>query len=503
MRALLVLALVACSTFAAAQTAPIELPDIGSAAEASLPKSDEYRIGLMIVRGLRDQGQVLDDPEVADYLQSIGARLGAQTGASDQNFRFFVVRDPKINAFALPGGFIGVNYGLVLATANESQLASVLAHEVAHVTQRHIARSIRAQSHMNLASAAAVLATILIGATTGASSDVLQGAVAVAQGTAAQRQINFTRANEYEADRVGIGFLAGAGFDPQAMPDLFETLGRRTGLQEAQVPEFFQTHPVSANRIAESRARAARYERPQRPDSLSYELARERLRVVGPGSDANALPYYQARPADASLSTGERYGEALALMKSGDYRRAAEILRELVAKNQGATMLYATLGEALMASGDTRAGLAHFAQAMNLFPRNVPLAVRYAEALMQSGRAKRAHELLLDLFNNEAPTPEQIRLIALAASAAGDTGDAYFYMSEYHIGSGDLRLATQQLELALAAPNLTPVQRKRYSARLQEIRDFLTEEGRRGRQDRGRAGDGTDKRSAQTDTIPR
>ena len=231
------------TTVAAAQSSQVDLPDIGSSAEAALPKSDEYRIGLMIVRQLRDQGQILDDPEVNEYVQSVGARLAAQVGEDGQNFQFFVVKDPRINAFALPGGFIGVNLGLILATSNESQLASVLGHEMAHVVQRHIARSIEAQGRQSLASAAAMLAAILIGAAAGGGGNAMQAGIAVAQGTAIQQQINFTRQNEYEADRVGISFLAGAGFDPRAMADFFETVGRRSGLSENADPRVLPDSP--------------------------------------------------------------------------------------------------------------------------------------------------------------------------------------------------------------------------------------------------------------------
>ena len=192
----------------------IELPDIGSPVDAVISRDDEYKLGLQVVRGLREQGQILDDPEVNDYMQSLGARIAAQTPDGQRQFQYFVVRDAAINAFALPGGFVGVNSGLVLASANEAQLAGVLAHETAHVTQRHIARSIRAQGRQGLMTAGALLAAILLGAAAGGSGDIAQGAIAIAQGSAAQAQINFTRDNEYEADRVGMGFLAAAGFDP-------------------------------------------------------------------------------------------------------------------------------------------------------------------------------------------------------------------------------------------------------------------------------------------------
>jgi predicted Zn-dependent protease len=469
---------------AAAQSVPEradtanELPDIGTPANATLTLNDEYQIGLMIVRGLRDQGQIVEDPEIADWIQNLGSRLAAQTPDGGQSFRFFVVRDPGINAFALPGGFIGINQGLITATANESQLASVLAHEVAHVTQRHIARSIRAQGRQSLASAAAILAAILIGAATGAG-DAVQAGIAIAQGTAAQQRINFTRSNEYEADRVGIGLLAAAGFDPQGMPDFFETLGRRNGLAGVGIPEFLRTHPVTTNRIAESRDRASQLAPRRVADSPGYGFARERVRVLGGRPDSDVRPYYAALRQQRALTPGEIYGEALALHAAGQSAAAVGPLLEVVGRAPGLPMLESSLGQALLAAGRTDEAIGILQAALRVAPRNVPLSVRYGELLLQLGRGREAHELLLDLFNNVPPTPAQIRLTAMAASSAGDTGDAYFYMSEYHISSGDLPMAMEQLELALAAPALTTVQRARFQARLDEIRKFLAEQPRR------------------------
>jgi len=198
-----------------------------------------------------------------------------------------VVRDGAINAFALPGGFIGVNYGTILASNSESQLAGVLAHETAHVVQRHIARAIQAQSRQSITTAAAVLAAILIGAA-GGGSGAVEGGIAAAQGMAAQQQINFTRDNEFEADRVGMGFLAHAGFDPRGMPDFFETLNRRYGYAESRVPKMLLDHPVTSERIAEARSRAAQLDRPKKiTDSTGYSLVRERLRVLTAEQDTD------------------------------------------------------------------------------------------------------------------------------------------------------------------------------------------------------------------------
>ncbi len=470
---LLVTLLLASATCVAGQAPTPDLPDIGTPADATIARGEEYRIGAMLMRQLRDQNQILEDPEMDEYLQAVGSRIAAQAPDGSGRFTFFVVRDPGINAFALPGGFIGVNHGLILATRNESELASVLAHEIAHVTQRHIARTVRAQGRQSLATMAAVLAAVLVGAATG-SGDATMGAIAMAQGAAAQQQINFTRSNEYEADRVGIGYLAAAGFEPRAMPDFFDTMGRRTGLASAQVPEFLQTHPMSSNRIAESRGRAAQFPRKTMGDSTSYRLARSRLRVLAtPREAAPADARAAAQPDGTETPLEARYALALQLMANGQATQAAEILAGLVEQNEGLIWLHTALGQAQMTAKLGNDALATFQHAIGLFPRNVPLSLRYAEALMANGRAKDAHALLLDLFNNVPPTPPQIRITALAASAAGDTGDAYYYMSEYHIATGDLPLATQQLELALAAPNLTPVQRERFRARLDEVREYL------------------------------
>lgn len=465
-----------------AQSAAIDLPDIGSGADSTLTQNDEYQIGRTVVRGLREQGVILEDPEVNDYIQNLGNRIAAQIPDSNQRFYFFVVRDPSINAFALPGGFIGINQGLITATASEAQLAGVLAHEIAHVTQRHIARAIQARGRQSLAATAAMLAAILVGVTTGAS-DAVQAGIAIAQGTAAQQQINFTRSNEYEADRIGISFLAAAGFDPNGMPDFFETMGRRAGLAGAQVPEFLRTHPVTTNRIAESRARAEQLSVAVEAETPLYAFVRERVRVLGASNDADLTQFYAALSERAPLNAAQRYGEALARLGRGDRERAASALVELVAAQPESPMLQAALGQAYFAAGMPEEAERTLRRALEIAPRNVPLSVRYAEILIRTDRYKAAHELLLDLFNNVPPTPEQIRLTALAASGAGDTGDAYYYMGEYHISLGDLPMAVRQLELALAAPDLTEVQRARFEARMEEIRKVLAESGKRRRAD--------------------
>lgn len=485
MRAIVVLAtlLLCLPPPAPAQVTPGgDLPDIGTPASTTLSLADEYRIGLMIVRGLRDAGQIVEDPEVAEYLQSLGLRLASHAHEGAHRFTFFAVKDSGINAFALPGGFIGVNAGLVTATRSEAELAGVLAHEIAHVTQRHIARSIQNAGRANLASAAAVLAAILISATTGMPGDAMLGTMTAAQGLAQQQQINFTRANESEADRVGIGILAAAGFDPVAMPEFFWTMQQRSGGAGRNIPDLLRTHPVTTERIAETRDRANRLERPRTPDSTSYALIRERLAVsaLPPETRFREL-YARAGTADLPSTDNERYGRALALLHAGAAEDSIPMLEALRDRRPDVILYHTALGEAQLAAGRVATARETLAAAMELFPRSVPVTMRFAEALIRSGDARRAHLVLLDLFNNVPPTPEQARYTAYAANAAGDVADAYYYMSEYHVISGDLVLAIDQLRLAQAVPGLNDVQRERFDARIRELQEYLPK-GKRGQE---------------------
>src|SRR6266513_2269524 len=397
-----------------------DLPDMGSPAAAVLSRSDEYRLGAMVAHQLRDQNALLEDPEVSEYVNGVGLRLASQSAEGGRGFQYFVIKDPAINAFAVPGGFVFINAGTVLASSTESELAGVMAHETAHVTQHHI-----------------------------------------------------TRDNEWEADRVGIGFLAGAGFDPNGMGQMFETMSRHEGLAVTYIPAMLIDHPMTSDRIAEQRARAAQFPPRKGKDSRSYELIRERVRVLTGTGDVDVAQAYAQKLARGHAGLGNRYGEALALMAGNRADEAATVLAPLVQQHEALTLLHVALGQAQAQAGHFDEALATFQHAEELFPRNVPVTVRYAETLMAAGRPADAHNMLLDLFNNVPPTPDQIRLTALAASAAGDAGDAYFYMGEYQIAGGDLALAAQQLQLALASPNISTIQRQRYQARLDEVREYL------------------------------
>jgi len=486
MRALLltlIAAMATVSTLAVADTqhpagissANSDLPDLGSPALEGVTKTEELEYDAMVAKQLRDQGGLIEDAEVSEYLNAVGSKLAAQTPDGARSFHFFAVKDPDINAFALMGGYVFVNYGLILATRSESELAGVMAHEIAHIAQHHILQEMHAQTQQAITSAAAMLATIILGALGGGGGgQAIEGGMMIGQGLAAQQQINFSRDKEAEADRVGIGYLVAAGYNPSALADFFETTSRSEGLSMSYVPAMLVNHPMFPDRIAEARERAAQLGGQVKvKESQSYELIRERLRVITADPDADITKQFVVRLHNGEDTLGVQYGYALALTARGKPEEAVKILTKMTKEPQDLMLPYIALGQAQMKAGHKDEGLATMQKAENLFPRNVPVTVRYAEGLMSVGRNKEAHLALLDLFNNVEPNPDQIRLTALAASAAGDVGDAYYYMGEYQIAGGELQLAMQQYAQALASPNLTKVQRERITARMNEVRDYL------------------------------
>lgn len=468
------------------------LPDLGSPANAAISIEDEYHAGLAYVNEIRNTGLILTDPEVSQYAQEIGHSLSSRAEDGQHQFYYFVVRDPDVNAFAVPGGFVAINSGLILATRNENELAGVLAHETAHVTQRHIVRQIMDQSHEGLLASAAMLAAILLGATASRNNpSVAEAGILGAQSAMIQHQINYTRSSEYEADRIGIGTMAEAGYDPLGMASFFDYMSH-SGPEPSRVNavQFLIDHPIFSDRVAEARNRADQLGRIRHEDSLSYRLIRERLRTVAGDPKVARQHYTSLAKNGAGKTIEERYGKAVADIATRNPAAAIPDLQELVREYPKVTQFYGALGQAYLVNNQPKESEAILEQAMTLFPRNVPTTIRLAETLMHSGDNKRAHVVLLDLFNTVEPTPDQTRLIAKAANAAGDFADSYGYMAEFYLMTGDLMMANNQLQMALGLPGLDPIQRARFSARLEEVRAALPKNRRNQVADDNRSGSG-------------
>jgi predicted Zn-dependent protease len=317
-----------------------------------------------------------------------------------------------------------------------------------------------------------MLAAILLGATAGRGDPgAMEGAILAGQSAAIQHQINYTRSQEFEADRIGIGTMATAGYDPLGMATMFEELNRNSPSPDrVKAVEFLIDHPLSAERVAEARNRAEQIGRIYHVDSLSYKLMRERLRSLV-GNPQVAREYYaNVLKNGGGLSIEERYGKAVADINAKNPAGAIPDLQGLLREFPKVTQFYGALGQAYLANGQLKESQAVLEQASSLFPRNVPITIRLADTLMHAGDNKRAQLILDDLFNQVEPTPNQAKLIAKAANAAGNIADSYYYMADFYLMNGDLNMASNQLQLALGLPDLNAIQRARVSALLEEVR---------------------------------
>ncbi len=443
------------------------LPDIGDPASRTLSVSQEKRLGEELIREVRQRVPISDDAEVRHYIQDLGNRLLSHAETPDFDFEFFVVDSNTINAFAMPGGYIGINTGLIMRTENESELAAVMAHEIAHVTQRHIARSLDATRGSGLRTLGILLAAILLGV-----HDPDMGSAAAMAGMAGsiQEQINYTRAHEREADNIGIRILASAGLDPEGMPRFFERLDQATQYAD-RPPEFLSTHPVTQNRIAESRSRAQSYGRTEVRESEMFNFMRARL-VVAKADDADsAIRHFRAASdnGDGVTRLAARYGLALAHIRKGDADQAMDIINELLESDDGHVPLYMALAEAQREADRYDDAISTYELALTLFPENYPVTIGLAEALIHNNRADEARDLVRRQIRRRGPDMDLYRLQARAAAAAGRPFESRLAMAEYYQMSGRFRLAVDQLNQIIDSPDAEINDRSRAVSRRQEI----------------------------------
>jgi len=455
----------------------MNLPDMGGTAQAYLSTEEERRMGEAFMRSVRRSVKIITDPEIDDYIQTLGYRLASYGAFKDREFSFFVVDSPVINAFAGPGGHIGIHSGLILITESESELASVVAHEIAHVTQRHIARAVEAASRSNIPMTAALIAALIL-----SSQDAQMGTAALAATTAGsiQRQINFTRGNEKEADRIGIQILADANFDPRRMPLFFDRMRRASMGPENPQFEFLRTHPVTTSRIADTRNRAEQYPQGKYRESLNYALIKARLRVLAEKNPQRSKAYFAARmeKEGAHPSAATRYGYALALLKTGDYADAHKLTAQLAQQDPDRIAYQIHLARIKMAAGRIDDALAIFRDNLALYPNNKPLTMLYANALIQTGQPDKASKVLRDyLREKRESTPLYYSLLAQAESDSGNQVAAHQALAEYYDLVGQTASAIAQLKIAIeGVKEEDAIRQAQIKARLKVLREQLRQE---------------------------
>lgn len=450
---------------------PLDLPQMGEPADAAMSPSQEAALGARVVSQLYQYEYILEDPQIAEYVSSVGWRLAGASATRPPNLQFFVIKDPRINAFALPGGFIGINAGLIMASSSESEMAGVMGHELAHVTQRHIARSADAQGGLPMiATWAAVLAAIIAGS---ADPDVIMAALSVGQAASYQRQVNFTRDNEKEADRIGIQTMATAGFNPEGMASFFQRLEQQSRLYGSGVPEILRTHPVNTNRIAEARARIALMPKSTYKDPIDYSLMQARTLVFAADQPSQALEMFSAQIAANRDTPGNQYGLAMALNELGQNDRAEAILKPLLDKNPKQANLSLLMAKIQLGARKTDLALATYKRTLEQYPRFSPAILEYAEALIACGHSDQARQVLLSHEQSLGTQLDTYRLLAQSANELNNKAEASYQMANFLYLRGDPGGALAQLDAGLRNLDLDQHDRARLAARRAEVREAL------------------------------
>ncbi len=449
----------------------LNLPQLGDPADTALTPQQEAQLGADVVSQLYAYEYLVEDPQLTDYLTATGWRLAAASGAQPQRLQFLVIKDDRINAFALPGGYMGFNAGLITASRHESEMAGVMAHELAHVTQRHIARgAARGGGLATIATWAAVLAAIIAGS---ADPEVILAALGAGQSISYQRQVAFTRSHEIEADRIGIQTLSEAGFDTRGMASFFQKLEQQSRLYGNGVPEFLRTHPINTSRISEARARAEALPNSEAPDSIEFQLMKARTQVFAADQPSAALGTFSSLIRSGQDTPANRYGQALALHFLGQSRKALDSVQSTIDQHPQQINLLLLQAELEIGTGETERGLETYRRALARHPRAAAAILEYSEALITAGQPELARQTLLAANPSFEIRMDTHRLLSLAARQTDNDAEASYQMANFLFLRGDPGGALSQLDAGLRISDLSSQERARLIARRAEMRDAL------------------------------
>lgn len=452
-----------------------DLPDLGEVSDATLSLADEARIGREVMRAMRESGQMLDDVEVSAYLNELGGRLAAFAQLPGGHFSYFAVNDNSINAFAMPGGYIGVHSGLILATQSEGELASVLAHETAHEAQRHIARMQAASNATSPWLLAGTVAAAILASRAGGGQGAM-GALSAGMGLSISNQLTYSRDFEREADRVGMQYLAKAGYDVRTMPMFFARLDKANRYSDNAAFAFLRTHPVTTERISEAENRAQDYPVVMRADSLTYLLVREKIRVLGQTPEEASAYYHTALERRLFLNEGAQwYGLARARLAAHDLAGARSDLAEARRRLASHPMLF-TLEVAIEREArNWPAARRAVHRGLAAFPQNLALQLADVDVLIDSGARD---EALAAVRRQLERRPGDASLYRRQASLYADRddlryhaalGNAFYYEQRYGP-------AQEQYQLAGQAKGNDFYLRSSIEARLREVEKLLKDE---------------------------
>ncbi|MBT1449589.1 M48 family metalloprotease [Glaciecola sp. XM2] len=467
-RVLGLVSLLAMPMLAQTQSNRNQLPEIGVVASDAVTIDKEKLIGDAIMRQLRGQAPLIQDPVLQEYLQDIGNRLVVHADNTKFPFTFFMINNPVLNAFAFYGGHIGVHTGLIAQAETESELASVLAHEIAHVTQRHLARRIQSQQRSSPLQIASMIGSLLIAmADPRAGMAALQTSVAAGQ----QASINFTRNNEQEADNIGINILFRAGFDPQGAPGFFSRLAEQARGRSNQLA-FLQTHPLPQERVAETITRARLYGEVNVPDSLSFQLARARIQARYMSNPQRNLNVFQAQvnQFDGVRLKAAQYGLAITLFEIEQYQNAQKVMDELLANDPENLFYLDLMTDILLEQGE-------FAAAINLLkplwqskPQNQVLALNLANSYIKAQNYDPAIQILRDLLLVDAENILSYQLLNNAYERSQMKKEAHMAQAEIYALISAYPLAIDELQFAYNYARHDALEKLRIRGRIDQLR---------------------------------
>jgi predicted Zn-dependent protease len=464
--------ILAASLVSAPLQAEVQLPNLGESSQEGLSPLQERQIGESAMRELRRSGAMSEDPELVAYLRQLGGRLLDASGETETNFVFFPMLDRSINAFAIPGGLVGVHTGLIVLAQHESELASVLSHEIAHVTQHHFARLLEGQKMAPWVTLAA-LGLAIVAASAG-KGDVAMASLMGSQAYMIQRQLDYTYMFEQEADRIGMQTLQKAGLDQAAMPIFFDRMQKSSRLGEGNAPEFLRTHPVTYKRISDAQARLKDKPYQQFKDSLDFLFVREKARFLQM-DEQDALEYYRKTLSQKKYGhlPSHLYGLALAQLRAFDADAAwATLQQSKQALGKTHSSLEYLAGSIRLAQKRPSDALQIFKEASKRFPASRALVYGEIDALIanqQLSEALASAQYAIELYPSDAYLWQRISKIQ---NARGDAIRQHQAQAEYYSRLGEHTAAIEQLQQAQNAGSNDFYLLSAIEARLKELKQL-------------------------------
>ncbi|MCL6270248.1 M48 family metalloprotease [Sansalvadorimonas sp. 2012CJ34-2] len=448
----------------------INLPSIGDSSSGIVSTQKEKELGQVFLKMLHNRVQTNNDPELVSYVESLVYQLAESSQLTDRNLSIVLIESPQLNAFAAPGGVIGINTGLFLYARTEEEFAGVIAHELAHLSQRHYARGVETAKRQALPTMAALLGSVVLAAS--GAGDLGAAALSTTIAGAQSSQLAFSRDNEREADRVGILTMVRANMDPRAMAGLFERMSKLDGSNPQY--EFLRTHPTSRNRVADTRSRAEQYPARKRRDQTNYQLMRNRafLSLSSSTDQARIRFKEEVETGHSSSLTASKYGYAQVLLDSQDAKSAAPYAKELL-KQAPNNIYYRILNSRIeFENGSRDQAIKSLQELLSDNPGNYPAIMTQADLLFKDKQFRKATNILKAESKKRPQDPYIWYQLAEISGLAGDIATVHTSRAEHFFLVGQMDKSILQLQYATELPGLPFSQKAAIRQRIEEVKHF-------------------------------